>query len=141
MLFLVMFFCSAEFPTAQAAEYTVQSGDSLWSLQKTTGHTVAELEILNPRHKDGVLQPGDQLQYLSADDVGLAKAWCAWWVEHTDASSAEEVDQLHAFYAAQLADLKKNNIAFRPADNSRIMFDEVLYYADRQSKYLTQAAR
>lgn len=117
-----------------AAEYLVQGGDTLTNIAKFTGHSIKELQVMNPiLANPNKIQVGQRLRWVSNTDREFAASYCMEMRTAPDSSGEEKY-----FYAQEHERLLKG-VAYTGNPNE-MSFEKVFAYVDAYKVVLDQQA-
>lgn len=108
-----------------AAEYVVQSGDTLTSVAEFTGHSVSQLVKMNDINDVDHIDVGQKLRWISSVDMRYASSWCAGQSIFGTSGEARYHYSLHHVY------LIKKIVRYDDSPNG-VPFDKIFEYMAKE---------
>jgi hypothetical protein len=107
---------------ANSEIYTVRENDTLTKISGLTGHSVFELMAMNDIVDSDQIQVGQQITFLSQDDMMNAEKWCQRMYLESDAINV-------GFFRDCIEDLLNRDIRYSVAEPKGIHYEVVLAFA------------
>jgi hypothetical protein len=122
LVLMVVAFSAVVTTEANSATYIVRNNDTLTKISGLTGHSVFELMAMNDIVDPNLIQVGQQITFLSQDDLMNAEQWCQYMTRQSDAINVR-------FFRESIEDLRNRDIRYSVAEPKGLHYEVVLAFA------------